>query len=164
MAIEHISGEMGANHIQKTYLDAKIKSKDAAPPKAKDAVPQSDNVHISSDAIKLQEQQSLLNKIGEVLYQEPEIREDRVEQAMTRIHLAKYESNEVTDQIVNKIIEETETKQTELSGSRVGMDFDTIPDTDAVREDKLQEIQKRIQENYYEQQNVMDMIIKKLLT
>lgn len=164
MTIEHISGEIGASHIQKPYLDAKQKSKEAAPPKAKDAISQSDHVHISSDAKKLQEQQSLLNKIGEVLYEEPEIRKDRIDQVTTRIHLGTYESKEVTDQIVNKIIDETDTKPTASSKSQAGIDFDAIPDTEAVREDKLQEVQQRIQQNYYEQPNVVDRIIKKLLS
>lgn len=159
MTVEHISEGMGAHQVQKGYLDAKKKTESPqketkAPTKA------SDRVEISKDAKKLMEQDTLVRKMqgGMDKVQGPPIRYDKIQLAETRARTGHYQQKDVLDKIASAILREGGGAESLDSTQKLGQ----ISEPE-VRMDKIQEVNERIQHQYYERQEVYETVIDRLL-
>ncbi len=159
MTVEHISEGMGAHQVQKGYLNAK-KKVESPQKETKASAKASDRVDISSDAKKLMEQDSLVRKMqgGMDKTAEPPIRSDKVQLAEIRTRTGHYNKKEVLDKIASALLREG--GGAESLGSTQDLGKLSEPE---VRLEKIQEVEKRIQHQYYERQEVYKTVIDRLL-
>lgn len=165
MSIENISEGLGSHHILKGYLNAKGKTK--TPKEEENKSPNisqsADRVEISENAKKLADRVSLVERLREELKGIPksEIRREKIEQAMNRIHAGYYGDKEVLDEVIDVLLKESE--GIESFGSTVDSEV-TVSDSDPeISWDKIQEVGQKIEELFYERREVLETIVDRLL-
>jgi hypothetical protein len=163
MSIDQISQSSGAYQVQKNYLDAKRKA--AAPSKEETPKisPKADKVEISEDAKKMITSDNLIQEGLDAVKNLPEepIREDRVRQSEVRIVTGHYDRKDVLEKIVDFLIERDDA----LENESFPLTMETLTENQAsdIRYDRLELIQQRITDNFYDQIEVLDNIAGKLL-
>ena len=164
MSVENISAGLGPYQILKGYLNAKGKVRlPKEEDKSSNITSSADRVEISEDAKKLAETVSLVERLRVELkgIPEPEVRREKIEQALARIHTGHYGDKKVLDEIIDVLLQESE--ETESFDALVN-EKDMASSVDAeVRWDKIQEVGKKIEELFYERREVLDTIIDRLL-
>lgn len=164
MSIENISEGMGPYQILKGYLNAKGKTKSSKEEDTSSNMTSSaDRVEISEDAKKLAERISLVERLKEEMKSipEPEIRREKIGQALARMHSGYYGDKEVLDELIDALLKEgEETKSPDALGNvkvlSAGSDAE-------IRWDKIQEVGEKIEKLFYDRREVIDTIIDRLL-
>ena len=165
MSIENISEGLGSHQILKGYLNAKgkIKTPQEEENKSSNASQSADRVEISENAKKLADKVSLVERLREELKDIPksEVRREKIEQALSRIHTGHYGDKEVLDEVIDVLLKESE--GTESFGVIANSEaFESDSGTE-IRWDKIQEVGKKIEELFYERREVLDTIVDRLL-
>jgi len=165
VSVEHISEGLGSHQVQKGYLDAKRKTESDKNEESKRSIASdSDRVEISEKAKKLAEKNIQAQQLKDDLNKmpEPELRQDKIRQAEVREHTGHYEQQDVQEKIVKSVLDKLGSmKGFEQSG---GTETDATQQPDVeLRWDKIREVSQRIEELYYERQEIMESIIDRLL-
>ena len=163
MSVEHISEGLGSHQIQKAYLDAKQKAESTKKESQDSAATQSDRVEISEDAKRLAEKNALAQRAKESVESlpEPELRHAKIHQTMARKQTGYYERKEVLDKTASEILNKE--SHIESPGTAENERNESISEDAELRLEKIREVEKRIQESYYERKEVVESIIDRLL-
>lgn len=163
MSIENISEGLGSHQILKGYLNAKGKTKTPQEEKNKssDISQSADRVEISENAKKLADRISLVERLREELKEVPrsEIRREKIEQALSRIHAGYYGDKKVLDEVIDILLKESEGMESfGIAGESKVSDSDP-----EISWDKIQEVGQKIEELFYERREVLETIVDRLL-
>ncbi len=160
MSVEHISHGSGTHPLHQGYLDAKKKvdSQHKSSGEAKKAP--SDKIQISDDARLLIQRDTLVQQMQKAMETLPDVRPDKVQQSTERVESGFYDQQQVYKKITGDLLNENEETNVE---SNVIENPAVNGDEIEVRLEKIYEVQKRIEENYYERREVIENIIDKLL-
>lgn len=160
MSVEHISQGAGTHPLHQSYLDAKKKIDSQHKPGGEVKKAPSDKIQISDDARQLIERDSLVKELQKTLETLPDVRPEKVQQSTERLESGYYEQQQVYENISGQLLNENEETNNEIND----IENQPIQDNEIdIRLDKIQEVQKRIEENYYERREIMENIIDRLL-
>ena len=158
MSIENISEGFGPQPIHRGYLDGKkrISKSDQVEKKSKP-----DQVNISPDAKKLMMRDALVEQVKAALENVPDVRQERVQQAGQRLSYGYYADENVQKKVAGSLFEE----QAELPNAGVLEESDAPPQIDPqMHIEKLQQVQQRVVEGYYDQLEVIETLVEKLMS
>ena len=156
MTVEHVSEGRGAHSIQKGLLDAKKKLDSAKHEGVDRSV--SDQVEISRDAQRLKQRDALIEELRTSLERMPEAREEKVREAASRIRSEHYEKREVLEHLADALLEEP--GGSGISEASVSATSGNHPD---VRPEKIEQAQERIEQGYYDRDDVIETLVQMLL-
>ena len=158
MTIEHVSEGRGAHSIQKGYLDSKRKLDSAKSEGQEKSSPGADQVEISKDAKRLSQRDSLIQELRTSLESMPEVREERVRAVEERVTADHYERREVLERLADALLEGSE--DLESPGAKAS---DESPDNTDVRLEKIEQVQTRIAQGYYDREDIIETLVQILL-
>jgi hypothetical protein len=153
MAIEHImEGVGGIPPAQKGYLDSKRKVE--SKPGEKVEQNRNDQVSISSDAKKLVSQENLISQVKELLVKLPDVRQEKIEEALAKVYGGVFEQHEVAQKVVEFLLKGDGLNARSTASQSV---------SDTIREERVAEANKKLQSGYYDQATVLKGIVDRLL-
>ena len=158
MSIENISEGFGPHPIHRGYLDGKkrIDKSDQTEKKSKP-----DQVNISPDAKKLMMRDALVEQVKAALENVPDVRQERIQQTTQRLSYGYYADENVQKKVAGSLIEE----QVELPNAGVLEQPETPPKVDPeMHIEKLKEVQQRVVDGYYDQMEVIETLVEKLMS
>lgn len=157
MIVDNITQGAGAHPLHRSYLDSKkkIESEHKTTGPANSMV-SSDKIEISEDAKLLMQQNSIVQTAKEALNALPDVRSDKVEQSEERLQSGFYEKPEVYSRVADTLVanpnEEPVAETLNVSGEKL-----------EVRLEKIQQAQQKIEDGFYERQEILENIISRLL-
>jgi len=165
MGLEHISEGYGSPQIHRSYLDAKQKL-DSKTKETQSAKPSSsDQVEISEDAKRLAEKNEAVQKMRDALRQLPEeagTRQEKVREAMVQILAGYYEQKDIIAKVVDSLLETS--PNAVLQGESGGPSgLEPSGQDVAAQEIRLEEIEKKIAEGFYDRPDVVETVATRLL-
>jgi hypothetical protein len=153
MAIEHImEGVGGIPPAQKGYLDSKRKVESKPVDKAESV--RNDQVSISADAKKLVNQDNLIAQVKELLSKLPDVRKEKIEEALAKLYGGDFEQQAVAQKVVEYLLQGDGLNARSLQTQSV---------SETIRQDRVAEAQQKIQNGYYDQPTVLKDIVNRLL-
>ena len=164
MTVEHISEGFGAHQIHKGYFDAKRKTESAKEGENHSSTSASDRVEISNDARRLMERDSLVGRVRNVLGDAPEVRQEKVRQAVERLVMGLYEQREVLERIAESLLgggREIRLSSDGKEGSQEVLSTEDVDD--GIRWDKIREVEERMNQGFYDQVDVLESIVARLI-
>jgi hypothetical protein len=153
MAIEHImEGMGGVPPAQKGYLDSKRKVESKPMEKADQT--RNDQVSISADAKKLVNQDNLIAQIKELLSKLPDVRKEKIEEALAKVYGGVFEQHEVARKVVEFRLEGDGLNAQSMSSQSV---------SETIRQERVADASVKLQSGYYDQPAVLKGIVDRLL-
>jgi len=164
MSIENISDHIGAHPTRKGYLDSKQKVDTKGKEKKSDGVDSSDRVEISETGKRLAEQDSSIQKVERDSSQllGNEIRPDKIRQAKIRSRTGHYNKKVVLEKIVDYLLKAGVAPADSSSADDIS---NTAPnDHINIRWEKIEEVELKISKGVYDQRDILESIVRKLLS
>ena len=153
MGIEHImEGMGGVPPAGKGYLDSKRKVESKSGEKVDSS--KNDQVSISPDAKKLASQDSLVKQVKVLLGQLSDVRQDKIDEASTKMYGGVYDQRETAQKVVESIIDGE-------GLNAPSADIQSV--TETIRQDRVAEADQRVQSGYYDQPSVTQSIVDRLM-
>lgn len=162
MNIDHIAENYGSHALRSSGLEPKKRAEEKKNTQAKPAVP-SDQIQISDEAKAMKEKAGLLSVAHKALEEAPEptLSDVQVRQVYARILNQHYDSRQVLESIAESLFNDG-TQLAKQTADRVEA---SVPaDLDALSPQRVHEIQTKIENGFYEQNEVFDVIVRELFS
>lgn len=158
MIVDNITQGAGAHSLHRSYLDSKKKVESEHKASQGSNQVSSDKIEISEDAKLLMQQTSILKAASEALNSLPDVRADKVQQSTDRLQEGYYEDPQVYSKVADSLIGGPNEEDNAIAEAQkvTGEELE-------VRLEKIQEAQQKIEEGFYERQEIVENIVSRLL-
>ncbi|MCK5147485.1 hypothetical protein KAR48_12080 [bacterium] len=162
MTIDHIAENYGSHAIRSSGIEPK-KRDDEKKAVARPAAQVSDKIQISDEARALKEKAGLLATAQEELKKvaDIEIPDAKVRQVFARIMSQYYDSRQVLGSIADSLLDNG-IQLAKDSGSDVGIS--KLNEMASLESGQIDEIRQKIENGFYDQQDVFDVIVQELFS
>jgi len=158
MSVENITPGSGMYRASKGYFDAKKRTVQSEKNADKASGTTSDNVQISGTAREMRQKQLLAGEFTDMLKNlpEPGVRQDKIGTAVSNIMNGYYDKESVQNQTAGALMDEQ-------AGPAENTALAPETDTADLDHQKIEDVQKKILENYYDNIEVIETVVDKLL-
>ncbi len=156
MIVDNITQGAGAHPLHRGYLDSKKKIESEHKAGQPNNKVTSDKIEISEDAKLLMQQNSIVQTAQKALSALPDVRSEKVQHSTERLQAGFYEKPAVYLKVADSLT--ADPAEAALNEAR-----DVTDELLEVRLEKIQEVQKKLQENFYERQEIFEEVVSKLL-